>query len=105
MCLHDALPISARLAQQAKVPIILTAGQRLPHGKGWQIHYVRVPGPYPTDLDDFVQNINYAMEDLIRRFPEQYLWRYNHYKITADDPPIPLTLPSHRHQAVVSRSS
>src|SRR5690625_4236328 len=62
--------LAARLAQQAKVPIILTAGQRLPHGKGWQIHYVRVPEPYPTDLDDFVQNINYAMEDLIRRFPE-----------------------------------
>lgn len=93
--------LAARLAQQAKVPIILTAGQRLPHGKGWQIHYVRVPEPYPTELDDFVQNINYAMEDLIRRFPEQYLWSYNRYKIPADAPPIPPTLPSQRQQAGV----
>jgi len=33
--------------------------------------------------------INQAMETLIRRFPEQYLWSYNRYKIPADAPPRP----------------
>ena len=29
------------------------------------------------------------MEELIRRFPEQYLWSYNRYKEPADAPPQP----------------
>lgn len=86
------MTLAARLALQAKVPVILTAGERLPKGQGWRIHYVRVPEPYPTDLAAFVQHINDAMEDLIRRFPEQYLWSYNRYKIPADAPPIPAEL-------------
>lgn len=83
------MTLAARLAQQTHVPIILTAGERLPKGQGWRIHYVRVPEPYPDDLSAFVQHINHAMEELIRRFPEQYLWSYNRYKIPADAPPIP----------------
>lgn len=83
------MTLAARLALQAKVPVILTAGERLAHGQGWRIHYLRIPEPYPTDLEEFVQTINDAMEELIRRFPTQYLWGYNRYKIPADAPPIP----------------
>lgn len=86
------MTLAARLAQQANVPVILTAGERLPRGQGWRIHYVRVPEPYPTDLSAFAQHINDAMQALIRRFPEQYLWSYNRYKIPADAPPIPTDL-------------
>ncbi|HLS18071.1 MAG TPA: lysophospholipid acyltransferase family protein [Paenalcaligenes sp.] len=86
------MTLAARLAQQANVPVILTAGERLPRGQGWRIHYIRVPEPYPTDLAAFVQHINDAMQALIRRFPEQYLWSYNRYKIPAEAPPIPAAL-------------
>lgn len=88
------MTLAARLAQQAQVPVILTAGERLPHGQGWRIHYLRIPEPYPTDLAAFVQTINDAMEDLIKQFPTQYLWSYNRYKIPADAPPIPDDLQS-----------
>ena len=46
--------------------------------------------PAPTDARDEAQDrahqvvcaaaINRAMETLVRRFPEQYLWGYNRYK-------------------------
>src|SRR5690625_336893 len=88
------MTLPARLAQQAQVPVILPAGERLPQGHGWRIHYLRIPEPYPTDLAAFVQTINDAMEDLIKQFPTQYLWSYNRYKIPADAPPIPDDLQS-----------
>ncbi|MGO3844155.1 MAG: lysophospholipid acyltransferase family protein, partial [Alcaligenes pakistanensis] len=33
--------------------------------------------------------INASMETLIRRFPTQYLWAYNRYKVPHDAPPLP----------------
>ena len=33
--------------------------------------------------------INESMENLIRRFPTQYLWGYNRYKVPHDAPPLP----------------
>ena len=37
------MTLPGKLATQTGVPIILTAGERLPGGRGWRIHYVRVP--------------------------------------------------------------
>jgi KDO2-lipid IV(A) lauroyltransferase len=73
------------------VAIILTAGERLPRGRGWRIHYLRLPEPLPDSTSELAQAINHAMESLIRRFPEQYLWSYNRYKIPADAPAHPDT--------------
>ena len=81
------MTLAGRLAQQAGVPVILTAGERLPRGQGWRIHYVRLPEPLPTDPTALANLINHAMEDLIRGFPEQYLWSYNRYKAPRGAPP------------------
>lgn len=88
------MTLAGRLARQANVPVLLTAGERLPGGKGWRMHYLRLPEPLPQDPTEFALAINRAMEQLIRRFPEQYLWSYNRYKIPADAPPQPDTLPA-----------
>src|SRR3546814_1861655 len=71
------MTLAGRLARQTGVAVILTAGERLPSGKGWRIHYVRLPEPLPTDPQPLATAINSAMEQLIRRFPQQYLWSYN----------------------------
>ncbi|MDS1140194.1 lysophospholipid acyltransferase family protein [Pusillimonas sp. SM2304] len=83
------MTLAGRLALQTGVAIILTAGERLADGKGWRIHYVRLPEPLPTDPQALATAINHAMEQLIRRFPQQYLWSYNRYKIPKDAPPRP----------------
>lgn len=83
------MTLAGRLAAQTGVAVILTAGERLPQGKGWRIHYVRLPEPLPREPQALAAAINSAMETLIRRFPEQYLWSYNRYKVPKDAPPRP----------------
>uniref|UniRef100_UPI0033400B39 lysophospholipid acyltransferase family protein n=1 Tax=Castellaniella defragrans TaxID=75697 RepID=UPI0033400B39 len=83
------MTLAARLALQTGVAVILTAGERLPGGRGWRIHYLRLPEPLADTPEAVAASINQAMETLIRRFPEQYLWSYNRYKQPADAPPLP----------------
>ncbi|CAM5785670.1 lysophospholipid acyltransferase family protein [Castellaniella caeni] len=83
------MTLAARLALQTGVAVILTAGERLPHGRGWRIHYLRLPEPLPATPEALALAINQAMETLIRRFPAQYLWSYNRYKRPDDAPPYP----------------
>ncbi len=83
--------LAGKLARQTGVVVILTAGERLARGKGWRIHYLRLPEPLPEDPAQLATLLNESMETLIRRFPEQYLWSYNRYKIPADAPPQPET--------------
>ena len=87
------MTLAARLALQTGVAVILTAGERLPHGGGWRIHYLRLPEPLPPTAESLAAAINQAMETLIRRFPEQYLWSYNRYKWPDDAPPRPEEAP------------
>lgn len=88
------MTLAAKLALQTGVEVILTAGERLPRGQGWRIHYVRLDQPLPATAPELAAAINAAMEGLIRRFPTQYLWAYNRYKVPHDAPPRP-EYPSH----------
>lgn len=93
------MTLPGKLAAQTGVAIILTAGERLPFGRGWRVHYLRLPEPLPTDPLAQATLINQTMEALIRRFPTQYLWSYNRYKTPAGAPPPPAdTEPTHEIQ-------
>ena len=81
--------LPGKLATQTGAAIIVTAGERLSGGRGWRTHYARVPTPLPENPEAQAAIINAAMEDLIRRFPEQYLWGYNRYKTPSGAPPAP----------------
>jgi len=83
------MTLAGKLAAQTRVAVIMTAGERLPHGKGWRIHYIRLPEPLPADPAAQALLINQTMETLIRRFPTQYLWSYKRYKAPAGAPPPP----------------
>ncbi len=77
------MTLAARLVQQSGATVLLTWGERLPGGQGYVVHYQRFTEPLPTDVSAQAESaavINRAMERLIMRCPEQYLWGYHRYK-------------------------
>lgn len=74
------MTLPARLAEQTGATVLMAWGERLPWGRGYVVH-VR-PMPMVQDAGPVVaaQQINAAMEALIREQPGQYLWGYDRYK-------------------------
>lgn len=82
------MTLAARLAQQPGVQVLLAWGQRLPWGRGYVVHvqpWAQVmEEPLAADPAEAAAQINRAMEALIRRCPQQYLWGYARYKAPRD---------------------
>lgn len=85
------MTLAARLAQQPGVQVLLAWGQRLPWGRGYVVHvqpWAQVIGePVAADPAQAAAQINRAMEVLIGRCPQQYLWGYARYKTPRALPP------------------
>jgi KDO2-lipid IV(A) lauroyltransferase len=81
------MTLAARLSEAGRVTAILGFAERLPHGKGFDIHFFPMPEPLAGDTEARAATINRATEWLIRRCPQQYLWGYNRYKVPAGAEP------------------
>jgi len=68
------MTLPARLAEKTGAPVYLLAAWRRPWGRGWDLELSPLP-ELPTP-----EVINRALEAIIRRRPEQYVWSYNRYK-------------------------
>ncbi len=79
------MTLSARLVQQTGAELMLVWGERLSLGRGYRVHFEPFPGELPQDGAQAVLAINQAMEGLIRRCPQQYLWGYARYKQPRQD--------------------
>ncbi|MDP2760986.1 MAG: lysophospholipid acyltransferase family protein [Sideroxyarcus sp.] len=72
------MTLIGRLMQSSGAPVVMAWSQRLPRGAGYAIHFA------PLDLNpaqSIPQQLNAALEEVIRKHPEQYLWSYNRYKV------------------------
>jgi KDO2-lipid IV(A) lauroyltransferase len=77
------MTLAARLAQQTGAAVLLAWGERLPHGRGYTLHFSDFDGAWPAEGAPQAESaaaINQAMERLIRQCPQQYLWGYHRYK-------------------------
>jgi Kdo2-lipid IVA lauroyltransferase/acyltransferase len=63
-----------KLVQSSGAVVVLAVGERLDRGRGWRLHLQEMT-EQPTPAA-----VNLAMQHLIRKCPEQYLWAYNRYK-------------------------
>jgi KDO2-lipid IV(A) lauroyltransferase len=83
------MTLPARLARTHDALVVLVYAQRLPRGAGYRIHWEPLAAPLSGDSAADAATLNRAMEALILRCPEQYLWSYNRYKIPpgVDAPP------------------
>ncbi len=72
------MTLAARLAQRTSAPVVMTYGIRLPRGAGYEISFEPMPPRDPEESP--ARQLNRALEKVIRRYPEQYMWSYNRYK-------------------------
>jgi Kdo2-lipid IVA lauroyltransferase/acyltransferase len=79
------MTLGARLALQTGATVLLTWGERLPAGRGYQLHFSPLAEPLAAQLDAAVRQINREMERIIRQCPAQYLWGYARYKQPRDE--------------------
>jgi len=69
------MTLPRRLQQASGAALMITFGERLPCGKGFRLHFEPLP---ERDFNEV--KLNEAIENLVRRFPDQYFWNYNRYK-------------------------
>lgn len=77
----NTMTLVSRLAIKSQAPAFLGYGERLPWGRGYRVCFEPLPaavgeGPVETSA----AALNAAIEQLVRRLPEQYLWVYKRFK-------------------------
>lgn len=75
------MTLLARLTQQTGAPVFITYAERLAHGSGYRLHFQ--PLALPSDdasVEQITAAVNAAIEDCVRRIPQQYQWGYKRFK-------------------------
>jgi len=70
----------ASLQRKTSAAAFFVAAERLSWGRGYHIHVYPLEAPLPEDKTAAAALINRGVEDIVRRFPAQYLWSYNRHK-------------------------
>jgi Kdo2-lipid IVA lauroyltransferase/acyltransferase len=84
------MTLAAKLVLQTGCPWLLLIGERLPRAAGWRVSVFEPPEALPpadafggdeaAHQTECAAVMNRAMEFLIEKCPEQYLWGYHRYK-------------------------
>ncbi|MCE5180546.1 MAG: lysophospholipid acyltransferase family protein [Betaproteobacteria bacterium] len=75
------MTLVSRLARSTDAAIVFAFAERLPHGAGFDLWLEPLTAELPEDPAAAAGVINRAVEGVIRKKPEQYLWSYNRYKV------------------------
>ena len=72
------MTLIGRLIQASGAAVLMSNVERLPKGRGYELHFT----PLSFDVSQSIpQQMNNELEKVIRKYPEQYLWSYNRYKV------------------------
>lgn len=77
------------LHQATGAAVLLAFAERLPWGRGYRLWLEPMSGAFGGDKQRDAVLLNRAVEGLVRRCPEQYLWSYNRYKVPRGVAPPP----------------
>lgn len=69
-----SMNLVSKLVEATNATVLLAYGERLTWGQGYVFHIE------PLNTDSSAQGINDAIEQLVRKKPEQYLWSYRRFK-------------------------
>jgi len=74
-----------RLLNKTKCTGLFAFAIRLPHGRGFDLHFEPIPAEAAgDDMAIALAAINNKVEEIARRFPEQYLWSYERFRTRPD---------------------
>lgn len=83
------MTLIGKLCAATRPAVFLAVARRLPHGAGFAIEVDPVQGDLSGS--DGTRRLNAAVEAVVRKYPEQYLWSYNRYKHPAGAPLPPVS--------------
>ncbi len=89
---HPALTmmLTNKLARKTGAKVILACAERLPGGRGYDIHYLPAPeGIADADPERAARALNQGVETLIKLFPAQYQWSYKRFAKQPGETPSP----------------
>ncbi|SEQ26850.1 KDO2-lipid IV(A) lauroyltransferase [Solimonas aquatica] len=69
----------SKLAARSGAPVWFCIAERLPRAAGYRLHLLPAPAAV-SDPEQGVAALNAAVEDVIRRWPQQYWWAYRRYR-------------------------
>ncbi len=77
----STLTLTSRLARTSKAPVLPFYSERLPGGQGYLLRIGKPLADFPSgdDVRDATA-VNQAIEEQVRRTPEQYLWGHRRFK-------------------------
>ena len=81
------MTLIGRLWETTRPAVFVAAALRRPRGEGYDIEVQRVQGDLSGEAG--ARRLNLAIEEAVRRCPEQYLWSYNRHKRPRGAPPPP----------------
>jgi KDO2-lipid IV(A) lauroyltransferase len=81
-----------RLADASGAKPLLFCCERLAWGRGYRLIIEPLPD-LPAETEAAMRLVNHALEDSVRRLPEQYLWSYRLHRAYGVDTPPPSTSP------------
>jgi KDO2-lipid IV(A) lauroyltransferase len=76
------MTLVTRLQRATGAAVVIGYAERLKGGRGYRLHIEELSA---AELEE--AGLNRAIERLVRRCPEQYLWSYNRYKVPAGAAP------------------
>jgi len=79
------MTLVGRLVESTGASVIMTFARRLPRGAGYAFEAAEVTEPLQGPHG--VRALNAAVEQMVARAPDQYLWAYNRFKVPAGAPP------------------
>lgn len=79
--------LAASLQRKTGAAAFFIAAERLSWGRGYHLHVFPLGETLPADKAAAAARLNQAVEEIVRRFPTQYMWNYNRHKRPGDVAP------------------
>ena len=78
----STMVLLSRLAVKTGAPVMFAYAERLPHGRGYHLHFLPAsPDINHGGIESSAATVNAMVEKCVRAAPEQYQWVYKRFRV------------------------